>query len=227
VQALAGFKPSGLAEAIELIQGCKDESAVAALETALQQKDVQSLESAINEAQALVRPMSRTDLLDDATRLCAELNDQAAVSALQTALEQRDVQSLERAIARGNALSPPVSQAALLVEAVRMHEELKIAEVSVALKRAVASADVDELGRAVTAATRFPAFMARHEEAVQQARGQLNEVLSSLLAPRTQKLWDTGDNDRTAATDFSSAPPPSFNKGGSAPPRNRRPPRRR
>ena len=245
MQALAGFKPSGLAEAIELMQGCKDESAVAALETALQQRDVQRLESAINEAQALSRPVSRMDLLDEATRLCAELKDQAAASALRTALEQRDVRNLERAIARGEALSLAGRKPALLVEAVRMHEELKVAEVSGALKKAVASGDVDELGRAVTAATRFPAFMARNEEAVQQARGHLkfalkmelksairtldpeelqgvlaklraaplepdreletsknkaNEILSSLLARRTQKIWDTGDNDKTAAT---------------------------
>ena len=242
MQALAGFKPSGLAEAIELMQGCKDESAVAALETALQHRDVQRLESAINEAQALSRPVSRMDLLDEATRLCAELKDQAAASALRTALEQRDVRSLERAIARGEALSLAGRKPALLDQAVREHEELKVAEVSAVLKSA---ADVDELGRAVAAAIRFPAFMARHEEAVQQARGQLkfalkmelkfairtrdpeelqgvlaklraaplepdreletsknkgNEILSSLLARRTQKIWDTGDNDRTAAT---------------------------
>ena len=242
MQALAGFKPSGLAEAIELMQGCKDESAVAALETALQHRDVQRLESAINEAQALSRPVSRMDLLDEATRLCAELKDQAAASALRTALEQRDVRSLERAIARGEALSLAGRTPVLLDQAVREREELKVAEVSAVLKSA---ADVDELGRAVAAAIRFPAFMAGHEEAVQKARAGLevalkmelrsaikardpeelqgvlaklraaplepdreletsknkgNEILSSLLARRTQKIWDTGDNDRTAAT---------------------------
>ena len=59
MQALAGFKPSGLAEAIELMQGCKDESAVAALETALQQRDVQRLESALRSAKESLEKQRR------------------------------------------------------------------------------------------------------------------------------------------------------------------------
>ena len=52
VHALAGFEPSGLAKAIESLQARKDEDAISALNTAIQQKDVPRLEFAIKQVQA-------------------------------------------------------------------------------------------------------------------------------------------------------------------------------